>query len=358
MLPRLMFVVGMTIGVMAPIIWVAFTSVPTLSSHEDRKARGGPNPYSAPSSDHTPFKSEKAKKPDTVDTKPETNSFTNPTSPPSERGSAKVTKPALPKVQGPKADRSTASSNYSNAPIADDGTSRSGEENHDAIDESKDDLASAPSSPPSTGDRTPLSSSEKSDGTAESKEGSPASPSNVPLTQATKANTLSERQKATVGGKDTSLSTTSSLPPAENRKPRSSSESSEGSAESNDTSPSASSNHPLTNDKESRSKGESSEMTDEDQGASYSASISPPLTDDTHQSISKRSLKANTPIRRFDRRRLSRKSERLSMRHSRKITVHHRLCRSRGGVIELDKGFCGFGSYLACTNGTCWRFCY
>ena len=358
MLPRLMFVFGMTIGVMAPIIWAEFTSVPTLRSHEDRTARGEPNSYTAPRSDHTPFKSEKAKKPDTVDTRPDTNSFTNPPSPPSERGSAQVTKPALPQVQGPKPDWSTAASNHSNAPIADDGTSGSGEKNHEATDERKDDLASAPSSPPSAGDRTLLSSSEKSNDTAESNEGSPASPSNAPLTGAAKATTLSERQRATVGGKDTSSSTTSSLPPAENRNPRSSSESSEGSAESNDTSTSASSNPPLINDRKSSSKGESPEMTDENQGASYSTSINPPLMDDTHQSTSKRSLNANIPVRRFDRRRFSRKPERLSMRHSRKLTVHHRLCRSHGGVIELDKGFCSFGSYLACTHGTCWRFCY
>jgi hypothetical protein len=29
-----------------------------------------------------------------------------------------------------------------------------------------------------------------------------------------------------------------------------------------------------------------------------------------------------------------------------------------GGVIAVDKGFCGFGSYLACSHGSCWRFCY
>lgn len=29
-----------------------------------------------------------------------------------------------------------------------------------------------------------------------------------------------------------------------------------------------------------------------------------------------------------------------------------------GGVVEANKGICGFGSYLACGYGTCWRFCY
>jgi hypothetical protein len=28
------------------------------------------------------------------------------------------------------------------------------------------------------------------------------------------------------------------------------------------------------------------------------------------------------------------------------------------GVIVVDKGVCGFGSYLSCAYGTCWRFCY
>ena len=27
-------------------------------------------------------------------------------------------------------------------------------------------------------------------------------------------------------------------------------------------------------------------------------------------------------------------------------------------VIAVDKGFCGFGSYLSCSHGLCWRFCY
>lgn len=26
--------------------------------------------------------------------------------------------------------------------------------------------------------------------------------------------------------------------------------------------------------------------------------------------------------------------------------------------IVVDKGFCGFGSYLSCDFGGCWRFCY
>lgn len=27
-------------------------------------------------------------------------------------------------------------------------------------------------------------------------------------------------------------------------------------------------------------------------------------------------------------------------------------------VIAVDKGFCSFGSYLSCSHGLCWRFCY
>lgn len=26
-------------------------------------------------------------------------------------------------------------------------------------------------------------------------------------------------------------------------------------------------------------------------------------------------------------------------------------------VVVVDKGICGFGSYLSCSYGTCWRFC-
>jgi hypothetical protein len=28
------------------------------------------------------------------------------------------------------------------------------------------------------------------------------------------------------------------------------------------------------------------------------------------------------------------------------------------GVVVVDKGVCGFGSYLVCGYGTCWRRCY
>ena len=27
------------------------------------------------------------------------------------------------------------------------------------------------------------------------------------------------------------------------------------------------------------------------------------------------------------------------------------------GVVVVDKGVCGFGSYLSCSYGTCWRLC-
>ena len=27
------------------------------------------------------------------------------------------------------------------------------------------------------------------------------------------------------------------------------------------------------------------------------------------------------------------------------------------GVVVVDKGVCGFGSYLSCSYGTCWRYC-
>jgi hypothetical protein len=29
-----------------------------------------------------------------------------------------------------------------------------------------------------------------------------------------------------------------------------------------------------------------------------------------------------------------------------------------GGVVEANRGLCGFGSYLTCSHGTCWRLCY
>jgi len=27
-------------------------------------------------------------------------------------------------------------------------------------------------------------------------------------------------------------------------------------------------------------------------------------------------------------------------------------------VVIVDRGVCGFGSYLSCSHGTCWRLCY
>ncbi len=29
-----------------------------------------------------------------------------------------------------------------------------------------------------------------------------------------------------------------------------------------------------------------------------------------------------------------------------------------GDVVVVDRGLCGFGSYLSCGYGTCWRYCY
>jgi hypothetical protein len=29
-----------------------------------------------------------------------------------------------------------------------------------------------------------------------------------------------------------------------------------------------------------------------------------------------------------------------------------------GGVVVVDKQPCDFGSYLSCSHGTCWQFCY
>ncbi len=34
------------------------------------------------------------------------------------------------------------------------------------------------------------------------------------------------------------------------------------------------------------------------------------------------------------------------------------VSRLPGDVVYVDKGVCGFGSYLSCKNLTCWRFCY
>jgi hypothetical protein len=29
-----------------------------------------------------------------------------------------------------------------------------------------------------------------------------------------------------------------------------------------------------------------------------------------------------------------------------------------GDVVDVDRGVCGFGSFLTCSHGTCWRRCY
>jgi hypothetical protein len=40
-------------------------------------------------------------------------------------------------------------------------------------------------------------------------------------------------------------------------------------------------------------------------------------------------------------------------------TAHYPYVRHLpGDVVFVDKGVCGFGSYLSCSHGTCWRYCY
>jgi hypothetical protein len=73
MLPRLLFVVGMTIGVMAPLIWAGYVSVPVFRAVLERAGEWGqrdavgtalretPKPQSDRKADQAPPASEKAK---------------------------------------------------------------------------------------------------------------------------------------------------------------------------------------------------------------------------------------------------------------------------------------------------------
>ena len=73
MLPRLLFVAGMTIGVMAPLIWAAYVSVPAFRAVPERAGDWGqwdgvgtalretPKPQSDRKADQAPPASEKAK---------------------------------------------------------------------------------------------------------------------------------------------------------------------------------------------------------------------------------------------------------------------------------------------------------
>jgi len=73
MLPRLLFVVGMTIGVMAPLIWAGYVSVPVFRVVLERAGEWGqrdavgtalretPKPQSDRKADQAPPASEKAK---------------------------------------------------------------------------------------------------------------------------------------------------------------------------------------------------------------------------------------------------------------------------------------------------------
>ena len=73
MLPRLLFVVGMTIGVMAPLIWAGYVSVPAFRAVLERAGEWGqrhavgtalretPKPQSDRKADQAPPASEKAK---------------------------------------------------------------------------------------------------------------------------------------------------------------------------------------------------------------------------------------------------------------------------------------------------------
>jgi hypothetical protein len=94
MLPRLLFVAGMTIGVMAPLIWAAYVSVPVTST-----VSNSPQPKS------------------------DLKSVTAPASPSLEPEPEQLTKPIRPQAYDQKADQAPPSSEKAKPAPAEDVTS-------------------------------------------------------------------------------------------------------------------------------------------------------------------------------------------------------------------------------------------
>jgi hypothetical protein len=124
MLPRLLFVAGMTIGVMAPLIWAAYVSVPAFRAVPERAGDWGqrdavgtalretPKPQSASHSAPTTSSIETAAAAvsDGPQPKSELKSVTAPASPSLEPEPEQLTTPILPHAYNGKADQAPPSS--------------------------------------------------------------------------------------------------------------------------------------------------------------------------------------------------------------------------------------------------------
>lgn len=137
MLPRLLFVAGMTIGVMAPLIWAAYVSVPAFRAVPERAGDWGqrdgvgtalretPKPQSASHSAPTTSSIETAAAAVSNSPQPKSDlkSVTAPASPSLEPEPEQLTKPIRPQAYDQKADQAPPSSEKAKPAPAEDVTS-------------------------------------------------------------------------------------------------------------------------------------------------------------------------------------------------------------------------------------------
>jgi len=137
MLPRLLFVAGMTIGVMGTLIWAAYVSVPAFRAVPERAGDWGqrdavgtalretPKPQSASRSAPITSSIETAAEAvsDSPQPKSDLKSVTAPASPALEPEPEQLTKPILPQAYDRKADQAPPSSEKVKPAPAEDVTS-------------------------------------------------------------------------------------------------------------------------------------------------------------------------------------------------------------------------------------------
>ena len=123
MLPRFLFVIGMTVGVMAPLVWAAYVLVPAPRAVTERSDNWGqrdtvgtafretPKPQSASRSAPTTSSIETAAEAvsDSPQPKSDLKSVTAPASPALEPEPEQLTKPILPQAYDRKADQAPPS---------------------------------------------------------------------------------------------------------------------------------------------------------------------------------------------------------------------------------------------------------
>jgi hypothetical protein len=95
----------------------------------------------------------------------------------------------------------------------------------------------------------------------------------------------------------------------------------------------------------------------EDPAANIDTSSAAPQEENRSLSYMSQNLRDNDnpKVGTFEHRQIKKSHKRLEHRSSMRFRTHHDHYYDYNWV---DRDFCGFGSYLACFYGQCWRFCY